>query len=151
MRKEVISTSCRAVPFPHQPVLILGLAADESSSGFHAPRLLQRLWQGSSTKSLTCFAIAWPGILWNCQPSAADVLALPLPWPGEIKHDRSQFLCTDRMRRAETSQKKDDSGKKTKKRSNFFPICSPATGLLPRSLTCLPSRYNILSLRLCLT
>lgn len=36
-----------------------------------------------SPKSLTCLAVAWPGVLGSCEPHAAHVLPLPLPRPGE--------------------------------------------------------------------
>lgn len=67
---------------------------------------------GGSPKSLTCLAVAWPGVLGSREPHAADVLPLPLPWPGEGTHS-SQLLCTDRRR--------DENMVKGKKKSSFFP------------------------------
>lgn len=82
----------------------------------------------SGTKSLTCPTVAWPGVLGSRQPRAADVLVLPLPWPGEINTTGHGSSELNRVRRATTSQKKDDSGRGGEKIKRD-PTSSPAAAL----------------------
>lgn len=95
----------------------------------------------SSTESLTCFAVAWPGVLGSCQPRAADVLALPLPWPEEINMTGHIFPALTECRGLKPARKRMIQGKKIQ----FIPQLQPCL-LLPRALTNLPLRYNIPSL-----